>query len=271
MAKTYTKSIEFPIEDPNNSNRDPVVYEIPVEQFVDPSIEQPIAPPNAGSNPFGGGGMPDDVLEINEDEWFDGKPKPDAAQKAKGAAQMAAGAAVAAAGVPMLILPGPGALAIAGGVSMVTKGQRTFSGREATAFEEKLDAATDAMAAVAKDKAEAAAQKVAEEAPVIASKAAQKASEVADDVAEGITNVVNEVSPIIMNHLDANAPEVADGVRKVGAITEDVAMKAAEIGEEAYEKAREIAPEVARKASQGIEAVLAFGKSALEQMENSRR
>lgn len=287
MAKTYTESIQTPAENPNGADNLGATYEIPTENSNRPSdsnhpnyptvtyeipIEQPTPPPGAGSNPFGGGGVPaDDVLEINEEDWFDGRPKPDVAQKAKGAAQMAAGAAVAAVGVPMLILPGPGALAIAGGVSLATKGQRNFSGREASAFEEKLDAATDAMAAVAKDKAEAAAQKVAEEAPVIAGKAVQTASAVANDVAEGFANVASEVSPVIMSKLDENAPEVADGVRKAGAIAEDIATKAATAGGEAYEKAREKAPEVARMASEGFGAAIAFGKSALDQISKNRR
>ena len=59
--------------------------------------------------------------------------------KIKGAAQIAAGTALTAAGVPMLVLPGPGAVAIAGGAALISKGQRNCSGRSATPFEEKLD------------------------------------------------------------------------------------------------------------------------------------
>ena len=56
--------------------------------------------------------------------------------KIKGAAQIAAGTALTAAGVPMLVLPGPGAVAIAGGAALISKGQRNCSGRSATPFEE---------------------------------------------------------------------------------------------------------------------------------------
>lgn len=59
--------------------------------------------------------------------------------KIKGAAQMAAGAALTTAGVPMLVLPGPGAAAIAGGAALISKGQRNYTGRVATPLEEKLD------------------------------------------------------------------------------------------------------------------------------------
>ena len=48
--------------------------------------------------------------------------------KIKGAAQIAAGTALTAAGVPMLVLPGPGAVAIAGGAALISKGQRNCSG-----------------------------------------------------------------------------------------------------------------------------------------------
>ena len=41
--------------------------------------------------------------------------------KIKGAAQIAAGTALTAAGVPMLVLPGPGAVAIAGGAALISK------------------------------------------------------------------------------------------------------------------------------------------------------
>lgn len=95
--------------------------------------------------------------------------EPSAAQKAKGAAQIAAGGALAAVGAPMLILPGPGAVAILGGAALASKGQRNYSGREATPLEEKMDdaAAKAAVAAgeAAKKSAHKLADRVAEEAP----------------------------------------------------------------------------------------------------------
>lgn len=91
-------------------------------------------------------------------------------QKIKGAAQMAAGGALAVAGVPLLILPGPGAVFIVGGVALASKGQRNFSGRAASPLEAKLDTAAAKMAEIAKEQAKQAAQNAAKEAPHVAKK-----------------------------------------------------------------------------------------------------
>ena len=106
-----------------------------------------------------------------------------ASDRAKGAAQMAGGAALAAAGVPMLVLPGPGAVAIVGGVAMASKGHRTMTGREATAAEAKLDAAADKMAEVTKEQAAKAVDKAIMEGPDLAERAAQAAPMVAGKAA----------------------------------------------------------------------------------------
>lgn len=73
--------------------------------------------------------------------------------KVKGAAQMVAGGVLAAAGVPMCILPGPGVAAIAGGVALISRGQRTFSGRASTKLEERLDQAAHKAGVAAKQQA----------------------------------------------------------------------------------------------------------------------
>ena len=93
-------------------------------------------------------------------------------RKAKGAAQMTAGAALIAVGVPMCILPGPGVAAIAGGAALASKGQRNFSGREATRIEQRLDAAVARAGAAAKERTARAAQTAAQEAPIVARKVA---------------------------------------------------------------------------------------------------
>ncbi|MCF2621210.1 hypothetical protein [Collinsella tanakaei] len=93
-------------------------------------------------------------------------------RKAKGAAQMTAGAALIAVGVPMCILPGPGVAAIAGGAALTSKGQRNFSGREATRIEQRLDAAAARAGAAAKERTARAAQTAAQEAPIVARKVA---------------------------------------------------------------------------------------------------
>lgn len=48
--------------------------------------------------------------------------------RAAGVAQMVAGGAIAAVGVPMLILPGPGVAAIAGGATLAANGARKAFG-----------------------------------------------------------------------------------------------------------------------------------------------
>ena len=73
--------------------------------------------------------------------------------KAKGAVQMAAGTALAVAGIPLCALPGPGVAAIAGGVALASKGQRTYSGRPATKIEQKLDAVAARVAAAVRREA----------------------------------------------------------------------------------------------------------------------
>lgn len=90
--------------------------------------------------------------------------------KVRGAAQMAAGAALAAAGVPMCVLPGPGVAALAGGAALISRGQRVYSGREASAIEKRLDKAADTLGKAAKDQAMRAVHAAAREAPVVAAK-----------------------------------------------------------------------------------------------------
>lgn len=62
-----------------------------------------------------------------------------ASRKARGAKQMLAGGAVAALGVPMLILPGPGVAAIAGGLALVGRGYHNLTGNEVLSEETRQD------------------------------------------------------------------------------------------------------------------------------------
>ncbi|MEF2846084.1 MAG: hypothetical protein U0O24_05485, partial [Eggerthellaceae bacterium] len=73
--------------------------------------------------------------------------------KAMGAAQVAAGTVLTIAGVPMLILPGPGVVALAGGAALLSKGQRNLTGRTATPIEEKLDETAAKLSSAAKEQA----------------------------------------------------------------------------------------------------------------------
>lgn len=130
-----------------------------------------------------------------------------AAQKAKGATQMAAGAVLTAAGVPMLILPGPGAAAIVGGAALASKGQRNFSGREASAVEAKLDDAAEKLGAVAKTEAKKAADTVVREAPVVAGKVARQIPVAAQKAAKQV--------PVVADAVAKQAPKVAKGVATV--------------------------------------------------------
>lgn len=100
---------------------------------------------------------------------------PSTAEKVAGGIEMAAGVAIAAAGVPMMVLPGPGAAALLGGAALASKGQRRYSGREATAVEEKLDQASVKAAEVAKREGAKAAKAVARNVPKVAAATAKVA------------------------------------------------------------------------------------------------
>ena len=112
--------------------------------------------------------------EAIHDEEERGKV-PSTAEKVAGGIEMAAGVAIAAAGVPMMVLPGPGAAALLGGAALASKGQRRYSGREATAVEEKLDQASVKAAEVAKREGAKAAKAVARNAPKVAAATAKVA------------------------------------------------------------------------------------------------
>ena len=62
-----------------------------------------------------------------------------AATKARGAKQMLTGGLIAAVGVPMLILPGPGVAAIAGGVALAGRGYQNMTGNDPISEEVRED------------------------------------------------------------------------------------------------------------------------------------
>lgn len=185
-------------------------------------------------------------------------PPASQSQKIKGAAQMAAGGALAVAGVPLLILPGPGAVFIVGGVALASKGQRNFSGRSASPLESKLDSAAAKMAQVAKDQAKQAAQNAAKEAPRVAKNAAQqipvvtkKAAEAAPVVAKKIADnapvvakKVIDSAPVVAEKVTQHAPEAANKVVQGAGIVANTVIKAAPI---VAEKVAQNAPKVAKK------------------------
>ena len=167
-------------------------------------------------------------------------PPASQSQKIKGAAQMAAGSALAVAGVPLLILPGPGAVFIVGGVALASKGQRNFSGRSASPLESKLDSAAAKMAQVAKDQAKQAAQNAAKEAPRVAKNAAQQIPVV--------TKKAAEAAPVVAKKIADNAPVVA---KKVADTAPVVAKKVIDSAPVVAEKVTQHAPEAANKVVQG--------------------
>lgn len=167
-------------------------------------------------------------------------PPASQSQKIKGAAQMAAGGALAVAGVPLLILPGPGAVFIVGGVALASKGQRNFSGRSASPLESKLDSAAAKMAQVAKDQAKQAAQNAAKEAPRVAKNAAQQIPVV--------TKKAAEAAPVVAKKIADNAPVVA---KKVADTAPVVAKKVMDSAPVVAEKVTQHAPEAANKVVQG--------------------
>ncbi len=69
----------------------------------------------------------------------DGAGREGAAKKARGAKQMLAGGLIAAAGVPMLILPGPGVAAIAGGIALAGRGYQNMTGNDPISPEMRED------------------------------------------------------------------------------------------------------------------------------------
>lgn len=202
----------------------------------------------------------DDPVNVIPDMLpLDGEnPPASQSQKIKGAAQMAAGSALAVAGVPLLILPGPGAVFIVGGVALASKGQRNFSGRSASPLESKLDSAAAKMAQVAKDQAKQAAQNAAKEAPRVAKNAAQqipvvtkKAAEAAPVVAKKIADTapvvakkVVDSAPVVAEKVAQHAPEAANKVVQGAGIVANTAIKAAPI---VAEKVAQNAPKVAEK------------------------
>lgn len=213
----------------------------------------------------------DDPVNVIPDMLpLDGEnPPASQSQKIKGAAQMAAGGALAVAGVPLLILPGPGAVFIVGGVALASKGQRNFSGRSASPLESKLDSAAAKMAQVAKDQAKQAAQNAAKEAPRVAKNAAQqipvvtkKAAEAAPAVAKKIADTapvvakkvadtapvvakkVVDSAPVVAEKVAQHAPEAANKVVQGAGIVANTAIKAAPI---VAEKVAQNAPKVAEK------------------------
>lgn len=159
-------------------------------------------------------------------------------KKAKGAVQMAAGATLTAAGIPMLILPGPGAVAVVGGVTLLSKGHRNFSGRQATAAEEKLDDIAGKLAETTKEQTKKAAKQAAAKAPEVAAKAAAKAPEVAISVAQKAPGAAKQVA----SKTAEIAPQVAKKAVKTAPV---VAKKVSEVAPQAAKKVVDTAPKVA--------------------------
>ena len=200
--------------------------------------------PNQGTSPkvTATAESTDDPVNVIPDMLpLDGEnPPASQSQKIKGAAQMAAGGALAVAGVPLLILPGPGAVFIVGGVALASKGQRNFSGRSASPLESKLDSAAAKMAQVAKDQAKQAAQNAAKEAPRVAKNAAQQIPVV--------TKKAAEAAPVVAKKIADYAPVVA---KKVADTAPVVAKKVIDSAPVVAEKVTQHAPEAANKVVQG--------------------
>lgn len=125
-----------------------------------------------------------------------GKPvEPPASQKARGAAQIAAGTALTAIGIPMLILPGPGAVAVVSGAAIASKGHRKLTGRDPIPLEEFVDASAARLTEVAKEDMRELGQKAKDKAPEVRAavgEGAAKAAEVAANAAlRGISALAN--------------------------------------------------------------------------------
>lgn len=71
-------------------------------------------------------GGPEEVVNA----YIIDEPKGPSSSRLGGALTMAAGGAIALVGIPMLILPGPGLLAIGGGIYLISRGAKTFFGKK---------------------------------------------------------------------------------------------------------------------------------------------
>lgn len=117
-----------------------------------------------------------------------GKPvDPPTQQKVKGAAQMVAGTALTAVGIPMLIFPGPGAVAVVSGAAMASKGHRNLTGRDPIPLEEFVDASAARLTEVAKEDMREIGQKAKDKAPEVRAAVAEGASKAAAAGAKAAT------------------------------------------------------------------------------------
>ena len=124
-----------------------------------------------------------EILECEDIETVEVAPE----DRAKGVGQMVAGGVVAAAGVPMLILPGPGVAAIAGGAVLAAKGYQKATGKEPPVDVEKAVYDTvDQVKDFAENKAVPAAKDFAEN---VAAPAAKKAGRVAAEAGKAALNL----------------------------------------------------------------------------------
>ncbi|MGN0073603.1 MAG: PGPGW domain-containing protein [Coriobacteriales bacterium] len=180
-------------------------------------------------------------------------------KKAKGAKQMVAGAAVTAAGVPMLILPGPGIAAIAGGVALMGAGYQNMTGKEVIDEETKNDPSYKqgeewgrewgqrVKDYAAEDLAPAAKEMAAEakEAAAAAGKGVKAVANTGAEVAEkGFRAVVgDDAADKAEDFVDEKLAPVGRGVAKLGraafGAVKPLASKAAEKGSEAAASAGE--------------------------------
>lgn len=147
---------------------------------------------NATNPPSGKAAQSEPVVVIPEVLPVEGETT--LGQKAKGVAQMTAGSVLTAAGVPLLLLPGPGVAAIAGGAALISKGDRNFTGRKAAPIEEKLDKAAARGAEAAKNAARETAKNVAAGAAVAVPKAAEKIAQGAGATARAAKPVARKAA-----------------------------------------------------------------------------
>lgn len=191
-------------------------------------------------------------------------PAPTPAERAKGVAQIAAGGAIAAVGVPMLILPGPGAAAIAGGVALASKGHRNLTGREATAVEEKIDEVSEKLGSIAKEQAKNLGTKAVEHGPDLAREAVRKAPEVAKmavEAAPGVAATVAEKAPIYAKTAAEQAPVIAKAVAENAPVYTAKAIEVAPgLAAKAIETAKIKGPEFLQRTKKSASIASGMGK-----------
>ena len=142
--------------------------------------------------------------------------------KAKATAQVVGGAALAVAGVPLMVLPGVGAVTTLTGAAVALNGERKLSGREATAIEQALETAGETIADRAKEAAGHATNQAGKKLREASSNLSESMPDAFTDVARGVKNATLSAA----ERVPAAAASAAKSVQEAGSVIADEGPKA---------------------------------------------